>query len=112
MTNRPASHYPDIGVLGEEFVAQWLHSQGWIVLHRRWRCPWGELDLIAKLDLSNEMTGKQAGRGNNSTYDLRLTTLDYLLPAYQQTPLPQDSLLHAFPPIPGDCREIRSPFGH
>jgi putative endonuclease len=80
MTNRPASHYPDIGVLGEEFVAQWLHSQGWIVLHRRWRCPWGELDLIAKLDLSNEMTGKQAGRGNNSTYDLRLTTYDFSTP--------------------------------
>ena len=61
MTNRPTSHYPDIGVLGEEFVAQWLQSQGWSVLHHRWRCRWGEIDLIAKLDLSNERSEEAEG---------------------------------------------------
>ena len=50
MANRSQSHYPDIGVLGEDLVAQWLQSTGWIILHRRWRCRWGELDLVAKLD--------------------------------------------------------------
>lgn len=35
-----------IGILGEEVVAAWLTAQGWNVLHSRWRCRWGELDLI------------------------------------------------------------------
>ena len=47
MANHQSSHYPDIGVLGEDFIAQWLQSSGWQILHRRWRCRWGEIDLIA-----------------------------------------------------------------
>ncbi|KGF72306.1 hypothetical protein DO97_09335 [Neosynechococcus sphagnicola sy1] len=41
------SYYPDIGAQGEDFVAQWLEAQGWLILYRRWRCRWGELDLVA-----------------------------------------------------------------
>ena len=37
----------DRGMLGEELVAQWLRQQGWQVIERRWRCRWGELDIIA-----------------------------------------------------------------
>lgn len=48
MTNRSVSNYPDFGALGEDLVAQWLQEQGWIILHRRWRCRWGELDIIAE----------------------------------------------------------------
>ncbi|MES1022834.1 YraN family protein [Gloeocapsa sp. BRSZ] len=48
MTNPPASYYPDIGVLGEDLVAQWLQLQGCKILHRRWRCRWGELDIVAQ----------------------------------------------------------------
>ena len=45
---RSSSHYPDIGALGEDLVAQWLQSTGWTILHRRWRCRWGEVDIVAK----------------------------------------------------------------
>lgn len=38
----------NLGKVGEQFVAQWLETQGWEILHHRWRCRWGEIDLIAK----------------------------------------------------------------
>jgi putative endonuclease len=37
----------EIGTLAEQVVAQWLTDQGWEILHRRWHCRWGELDLVA-----------------------------------------------------------------
>jgi len=43
----PSSTANDIGNLGENLVAQWLEAQGWEILHRRWRCRWGEIDIIA-----------------------------------------------------------------
>ncbi|AKG21710.1 YraN family protein [Calothrix sp. 336/3] len=48
MANHSSSHYPDIGQLGEDLVTEYLKSQGWIILQRRWRCPWGEIDIIAE----------------------------------------------------------------
>lgn len=51
MAHRSAFHYPDIGVLGEDLVAQWLQSQGWQILHRRWRCRQGEIDIVAQTTL-------------------------------------------------------------
>jgi putative endonuclease len=36
-----------LGERGEAAAAAWLASSGWTILARRWRCPYGELDLVA-----------------------------------------------------------------
>lgn len=56
-----------IGQLGEQFVAQWLITQGWEILQQRWRSPWGEIDLIAQSLNPNQITFvevKTRSRGN------------------------------------------------
>ncbi|MEH1841260.1 MAG: YraN family protein [Nostoc sp.] len=58
-------HCPDIGELGEDLVAQWLQSTGWIILYRRFSSCWGEIDIIAEYD---GVTGKEQGsRGEYPT---------------------------------------------
>lgn len=37
----------DLGELAEDRVAAWLANRGWTLLARRWRCPQGELDIVA-----------------------------------------------------------------
>ncbi|PEG42090.1 YraN family protein [Mycolicibacterium agri] len=37
----------EIGALGEQLAVDHLTSQGLAVLHRNWRCRFGELDIIA-----------------------------------------------------------------
>ncbi len=37
-----------LGNLGEDLVADWLTAQNWVVLHQRWHCPLGELDVVAQ----------------------------------------------------------------
>lgn len=39
---------PNVGELGEQLVSHWLQTQNWVILHHRWRCRWGEIDLIAQ----------------------------------------------------------------
>lgn len=36
-----------LGARGEDAAAAYLIRQGWTVLERNWRCPEGELDIIA-----------------------------------------------------------------
>jgi putative endonuclease len=47
-SSRLKSAATPVGNGGEDFVAEWLHQQGWHLLHRRWYCRWGEIDLIAQ----------------------------------------------------------------
>ncbi len=42
------------GVLGEAFVAAWLQQQGWELVVQRWRCRWGELDVVARSPTSKK----------------------------------------------------------
>jgi len=37
-----------LGELGEQLVSKWLSEQDYQILHYRWRCRWGEIDLIAR----------------------------------------------------------------
>lgn len=37
-----------LGGAGERLAAGWLEARGYQVLARNWRCPYGELDVIAE----------------------------------------------------------------
>jgi len=37
-----------LGQLGEHVAADYLESQGYVILARNWRCPVGEIDLVAQ----------------------------------------------------------------
>lgn len=39
-----------LGHAGERFAAGWLEARGYLVVARNWRCPYGELDLVAERD--------------------------------------------------------------
>ncbi|WP_071516363.1 YraN family protein [Geitlerinema sp. PCC 9228] len=65
---QPANH--QAGELGETLVATWLQQQQWRILDRRWRCRWGEIDIIAQYN--NNQTNApiafvevKTRRGNN-----------------------------------------------
>lgn len=36
-----------LGEHGEEFAARYLEARGFEILERNWRCPHGELDIVA-----------------------------------------------------------------
>jgi putative endonuclease len=46
-TTRPETPHLRTGVRGEDLAARYLESRGLVVLDRNWRCPEGELDLVA-----------------------------------------------------------------
>ncbi|MEI6445554.1 MAG: YraN family protein [Nostocales cyanobacterium ELA583] len=48
MSNPSPFNYADIGNIGEDLVAKWLQTTGWKILHRRFCCRWGEIDIIAQ----------------------------------------------------------------
>lgn len=37
-----------LGAYGETLAADYLRSQGMVILHRNWRCDAGELDVVAR----------------------------------------------------------------
>lgn len=39
-----------LGARGEELAVTWLQRAGYAILARNWRCPYGELDVVAERD--------------------------------------------------------------
>lgn len=37
-----------LGESGERYAATWLEARGYHVVERNWRCPYGELDIVAR----------------------------------------------------------------
>ncbi|MBD2296549.1 YraN family protein [Anabaena sphaerica FACHB-251] len=66
MPKPPASNYADIGDIGEDLVAQWLQSTGWEILHRRFSCRWGEIDIIAQYHDQTATVTQQTPNPQNS----------------------------------------------
>ena len=49
MTHQRRSHPTTmLGRRGEDVAAQYVIRLGWKILDRNWRCPGGELDLVAR----------------------------------------------------------------
>lgn len=72
MPKPPPSNYVDIGDLGEDLVAKWLQSTGWEILHRRFSCRWGEIDIIAQYH-AQEATGS---RTNGNYQDMTIAFVE------------------------------------
>lgn len=47
---RAAGGRRELGLKGEAAAAAYLESEGYRIIERNWRCPSGELDLIAETD--------------------------------------------------------------
>ncbi len=43
-----AASRQQLGRNGERLAATWLEARGLVIVERNWRCPYGELDLIAR----------------------------------------------------------------
>ncbi|MEH2407420.1 YraN family protein [Nostoc sp.] len=67
--------YPDIGQLGEDLVAQWLQSTGWVILHRRFSSRWGEIDIIAQYD---EKSGEAKQQSQHSALNTQHSVLAFV----------------------------------
>jgi putative endonuclease len=78
-----------IGLNGEEAAARFLKKNGYKILDRRWKCRWGELDLIVKQGnevifvevktrQSDDFGGAVAAIDRNKARCLRTAAYNYL----------------------------------
>ena len=58
-----------IGDLGEKLVIQWLESKSYRVLHYKWRCRWGEIDVIAEDKNTSTLAFVEVKTRSDSNWD-------------------------------------------
>ena len=71
-----------LGELGEQLVAKWLQDQEYQMLHHRWRCRWGEIDLIARHQAEPILIFVEVKTRGNRSWDSR--GLEAISPDKQQ----------------------------
>ncbi len=54
----------ELGRRGEEIAAAYLREQGYFILARNWRCPAGELDIVAREGETLAFVEVRARRGD------------------------------------------------
>ncbi|NMG11256.1 YraN family protein [Brasilonema sp. UFV-L1] len=86
MADHSPYHYLDIGIAGEDLVAQWLQSNGWVILHRRWRYRNGEIDIIAQYAGQQE-TRKQGETRVSKPESSDNTRETFLTPSLSSSPI-------------------------
>jgi putative endonuclease len=52
-----------LGKFGEDAAAAYLQRQGYVIVERGWRCPIGELDIVARRGLQLVFVEVRARRG-------------------------------------------------
>ncbi|MBP5972360.1 YraN family protein [Brasilonema sp. CT11] len=89
MSDDSPYHYLDIGIAGEDLVAEWLQSNGWVILHRRWRYRNGEIDIIAQYDGQQQPRKQQqrAQRNTKSEGTRETSLLHSLTPSLSSSPI-------------------------
>ena len=57
----------NVGKWAEEIVSQWLIVKRWNILHQRWHCRFGEIDIIARSKSEDTIIFVEVkSRGNNN----------------------------------------------
>ena len=59
-TGNPRQRRLDLGLLGESCVCKFLAAANWEILHQRWRCTRGEIDIIARRKAPSDSPEQQA----------------------------------------------------
>jgi putative endonuclease len=77
-----------LGRFGEDRAAEWLADNGFRIVERNWRCPRGEIDIVAWQDTTlvfvevKTRSGVTAGHPFDAVTESKVTRLRRLVPAW------------------------------
>jgi putative endonuclease len=78
----------EVARLGEQLAGEYLEGEGYLLRHRNWRCPRGEIDIVAEKDgrlVIVEVKTRRSqrfGSGEDSVTPRKLTNLEHSAWAY------------------------------